>query len=85
MPKDDDGSFQVSADEVRQIIERAEQLDSEKKDLSEQEKELWAEAKGRGHDTKILKKIVALRKRKPDDVAEEEALIDMYKNALGMN
>jgi uncharacterized protein (UPF0335 family) len=85
MPKDDDGNFEVTADEVRQIIERAEQLDSEKKDLAEQEKELWAEAKGRGHDTKVLKKIVALRKRKPDDVAEEEALMDMYKTALGMN
>jgi uncharacterized protein (UPF0335 family) len=85
MPKDDDGSFQVTADEVRQIIERAEQLESEKKEVAEQEKELWAEAKGRGYDTKVLKKLVALRKRKPDDIAEEEAILEMYKNALGMS
>ncbi|MDD9731095.1 DUF2312 domain-containing protein, partial [Mameliella sp. AT18] len=48
-------------------------------------KEVMAEAKGRGYDTKILKKLIALRKRDPDDIAEEEALLDMYKAALGMS
>ncbi|HBU15024.1 MAG TPA: hypothetical protein DEF16_09590, partial [Gemmobacter sp.] len=48
-------------------------------------KELMAEAKGRGYDTKVMKKVVALRKRKPDDIAEEEAILDMYKQALGMH
>jgi uncharacterized protein (UPF0335 family) len=84
MAENEDGNFQVAADEVRQIIERAEQLGAEKKDISEQEKELWAEAKGRGYDTKALKKIVALRKRDKNDVAEEEAVMEMYKAALGM-
>lgn len=72
------------ADELRQFIERYEQLEAEKKDITEQQKEVMAEAKGRGYDTKIIKKIIALRKRKPDDVAEEEAVLDLYKQALGM-
>jgi uncharacterized protein (UPF0335 family) len=43
-----------------------------------------AEAKGRGYDTKVMKQVIALRKRKPDDIAEEEAVLEMYKTALGM-
>ena len=43
-----------------------------------------AEAKGRGYDTKVMRKVVALRKRKPDEIAEEEAVLEMYKAALGM-
>ena len=78
-------TYTVTADELRQFIERFEQLESEKKDVSDQQKELMAEAKGRGYDTRVLRKVVALRKRKPDDIAEEEAIIDMYKAALGMN
>lgn len=78
-------TYTVTADELRQFIERYEQLESEKKDVSEQQKELMAEAKGRGYDTKVLRKVVALRKRKPDEIAEEEAIIDMYKAALGMS
>ncbi|MCF8512420.1 MAG: DUF2312 domain-containing protein [Rhodobacteraceae bacterium] len=78
-------AYNVTADELRQFIERFEQLESEKKDVTEQQKELMAEAKGRGYDTKVMKKVVALRKRKPDDIAEEEAVLDMYKAALGMS
>lgn len=74
----------VTADELRQFIERYEQLEAEKKDVTEQQKELMAEAKGRGYDTKVMRKIVAIRKRKPDDLAEEEAILDVYKAALGM-
>lgn len=77
-------TYAVTADELRQLIERYEQLDSERKDVTEQQKELMAEAKGRGYDTKVLRKVIALRKRKPDDIAEEEAVLDMYKAALGM-
>lgn len=78
------GHNSVTADELRQFIERAEQLASEKKDIAEQEKELFAEVKGRGFDTKVMKKVIALRKRKADDIAEEDAILDMYKSALGM-
>ncbi|MBL4917128.1 DUF2312 domain-containing protein [Szabonella alba] len=77
-------SYSVTAEELRQFVERAEQLAAEKKDLAEQEKELFAEAKGRGYDTKVLRKVIALRKRKPDEIAEEEAVMELYKAALGM-
>jgi uncharacterized protein (UPF0335 family) len=76
--------YSVTADELRAFIERFEQLESEKKDLAEQQKELLAEAKGRGYDTVILRKVVALRKRTPDDIAEEESILELYKTALGM-
>jgi uncharacterized protein (UPF0335 family) len=77
-------SYSVTADELRQFIERAEQLAAEKRDITEQEKELFAEAKGRGYDTGVMRKVIALRRRKPDEIAEEEAIMDMYKAALGM-
>lgn len=76
--------YNVTADELRNFIERYEQLASEKKDIGEQQKEVMAEAKGRGYDTKVLRKIIALRKRKADDIAEEEAILELYKQALGM-
>ena len=81
----DDDSYRVTADELRQFIERIERLDAEKKDIAEQQKEVMAEAKGRGYDTKVIRKVVALRKREPDDIAEEEAVLEMYKTALGMS
>jgi uncharacterized protein (UPF0335 family) len=77
-------AYSVTADELRQFIERFEHLEAEKKDIADQQKEVMAEAKGRGYDVKVLRKIIALRKRKPDDIAEEEAVLDLYKSALGM-
>ena len=79
-----DSSYRVTADELRQFIERIERLDAEKKDLAEQQKEVMAEAKGRGYDTKVMRKLITMRKRDKDDIAEEEALLEMYKEALGM-
>lgn len=77
-------AYNATAAELRSFIERAEQLEAEKKDIGEQEKELFAEAKGRGYDTKVMRRVIALRKRKPDEIAEEEAIVEMYKSALGM-
>jgi uncharacterized protein (UPF0335 family) len=74
----------VSAEELRQFVERYEQLEAEKTDVAETQKELVSELVGRGYDGKVFRKIVALRKRKPDDIAEEEAVLEMYKAALGM-
>ncbi|GHE88442.1 hypothetical protein GCM10016455_05720 [Aliiroseovarius zhejiangensis] len=74
----------VTAAELRQFIERAERLDQEKSDIAEQRKEVMAEAKGRGYCVKTINKLIALRKRTPDDIAEEEAVLDVYKTALGM-
>ena len=78
-------SYRVSGEELRQFVERFERLEIEKKDISDQQKEVMAEAKSRGYDTRIMRKIVSLRKRDLEDVAEEEAILSMYKTALGMN
>ncbi len=79
-----DQAYSVAADELRQFIEQFEQLEAEKKDAAERQKEIMAEAAGRGFDTKVMRKIVALRKRDLDDIAEEEAITAMYRQALGM-
>ncbi len=76
--------FRVTAAELRQFVERVERLEAEKKDIAEQIKEVMAEAKGRGYDTKVLRKLITLRKRDRDDIAEEEAVLELYKEALGM-
>ena len=70
--------------ELRQFIERAEQLAAEKKDITDQEKEVFAEAKGRGFDVKVMRKVIRDRKIARDALAEFEAIEDMYRNALGM-
>lgn len=80
----DDKAPGIAADELRQFIEQFEQLEAEKKDIHERQKEILAEAKARGYDTKVMRKIVALRKRDRDDISEEESILDMYKTALGM-
>jgi uncharacterized protein (UPF0335 family) len=77
-------AYNVTAEELRQFIERYERLEVEKKDVADSQKEVMAEAKGRGYDTKVMKKIIAIRKRKADAIAEEEAVLEMYKSALGM-
>jgi len=82
---DSNSAYNVTADELRQFIERFEQLESEKKNVTANQKELMQEAKGRGYDTKVMKKLIALRKRDADSIAEEEAVLEMYKSALGMN
>lgn len=79
-----DTAYRVSADELRQFIERFERLEAEKKDIADAQKEVMAEAKGRGYDTKVMRKLIAMRKRDSGDLAEEEAVLDVYKAALGM-
>ena len=74
----------VASQELRQFIERVERLEAEKKDIADSIKEVMAEAKGRGFDTKVMRKVISLRKRDANDIAEEEAILDMYKAALGM-
>ena len=70
--------------ELRQFIERAEQLAAEKKDITDQEKELFAEARGCGFDVPVMKRVIRDRKIARDALAEREAIEDMYRNALGM-
>lgn len=84
--KDDAGQEinRVTAGELRQFVERWERLEAEKKERAEQQKEVMAEAKGRGYDPKVIKLCIKIRARDADDIAEEEAVLDMYKEALGM-
>ena len=77
-------TYTVTAEELRQFIERVEHFNSEISDLTESRKEVFTEAKGRGYDAKIMRKLIATRKRRADDVAEEQALMHVYLDALGM-
>lgn len=74
----------IAGDRLRSFIERIERLNEEKRGLSADIKEVFAEAKGTGFDTKIMRKIIAMRRRDKDDLDEEESLIEVYKRALGM-
>lgn len=76
--------YRVTAGELRQFVERYERLEAERKDIADQMKEVMAEARGRGYDVKVLKKLIALRKRDSSEVSEEEAILELYKEALGM-
>lgn len=79
-----DKAYRVTAGVLRKFIERFEQLAAEKQDIADQQKEVMAEAKARGYDTKVLRKVIALRARDKDDIAEEQAVLDLYLDALGM-
>ncbi|MEP7241993.1 MAG: DUF2312 domain-containing protein [Devosia sp.] len=74
----------VAQDQIRTIIERIERMEEEKAAISEDIKEIYAEAKGNGFDTKVLRKIVAIRKQDHAERMEQEALLDLYMAALGM-
>lgn len=80
-----DGVNQATAAELRSFVERVERLEAEKAELSADVKEVYAEAKGRGYDTKVIRKVVSMRKRDPDDRAEEQAVLELYMSALGMS
>ncbi len=74
----------VSAEQLRLFIERIETLEEEKKGISDDIKDVYAEAKGTGFDTKTMKAIVRLRKMEANAREEAEALLDLYKTTLGL-
>jgi uncharacterized protein (UPF0335 family) len=74
----------VAAGQLKSVVERIERLEEEKKAVAEQIREVYAEAKANGFDTKTLRKVVSLRKRSTEERQEEEALLDLYLSALGM-
>lgn len=74
----------ASDDRLKLLIERVERLNEEKKGIADDIKAVFAEAKAVGYDTKIMREIIRLRKMKPDDLREFEAVLDTYKTALGM-
>ena len=78
------GGGAVAADELRLLIERAERLEEEKKGIADDIADVMAEAKGRGYDPKAIRKILAIRKKKKEEYQEEEAILEVYLQALGM-
>ena len=74
----------VAAGQLKSIIERVERLEEEKKEIAEQIKEVYAEAKANGFDAKTIRKVVSLRRKPTEEREEEEALLDLYLSALGM-
>jgi uncharacterized protein (UPF0335 family) len=74
----------VSDDQLRLLIERVERLEEEKKGIADDVKDVYAEAKSVGYDTKIMRQIVRLRKMSVQDRQEMEAILDIYKAALGL-
>lgn len=77
-----EGSYRVTAAELRQFIERIERLDQEIADIRESRKEVLSEAKSRGYDTKILQQVIRERKKASDAREEEKSLFDLYWEAL---
>lgn len=78
-------TVKVTAEELKSYIERIENLEQEKKDLQDHIREVYAKAADEGFDTKVMKQIIRLRKMDNDDREEQEALLDVYKRALGMD
>ena len=74
----------IAAKRLRSFIERIERLEEEKAALAADAREVYAEAKGDGFDVKTMRQIVRLRKLDSSDRAEQEALLDLYKTALGL-
>ncbi len=74
----------VAADELRLLIARIERLEEEKKGIADDIRDVYAEAKARGYDAKIMRQIVRLRKMETHDRQEMEAILDTYKAALGL-
>lgn len=77
-----EASFRVSAGELRQFIDRVERLEAEKKEIADQVRDVFSEARGRGYDVKVMRKAIARRKRDRDAVAEEDAVLEMYEQAI---
>ena len=74
----------VAVERLRSFIERIERLEEEKRALSGDIKEVYAEAKGTGFEPKIMRQIIKIRRMDKEEVDEEESLLDLYKRALGM-
>ena len=72
-------------DRLRLLVERIERFEEEKKGIGDDIRDVYNEAKAVGYDTKIMRQIIRLRRMKPDDRREMEAILDVYKNALGID
>lgn len=78
------GSGTVASGQLKSLVERIERLEEEKKAIADDIRDVFAEAKGQGFDTKIMRQVIRLRKKDTAERQEEEALLDLYLHALGM-
>ena len=74
----------IAADQLRSIVERVENLEEDKAGIALDIREVYAEAKGNGYDTKAIRELIKLRKKDPQEREEHEYVLDLYKSALGM-
>lgn len=74
----------ITADHLTQYMERIERLEEEKSNIAADIRDIFAEAKGNGFDPKIMRQVLRLRKMDPSEIDEQEELVDLYKQALGM-
>jgi uncharacterized protein (UPF0335 family) len=79
-----DGSSGIAADQLRSYIERVERLEEEKRGLAADIRDVYAEAKGNGFEPKVMRRVVALRRMESADRQELDALLDLYRNAVGI-
>lgn len=82
-PQNDGGDDPIAGDQLKSIVQRIERLEEEKKTIADDIKEVYAEAKSNGYATKILRKVIVLRRRDLDERKEEEAILDLYLQAVG--
>jgi uncharacterized protein (UPF0335 family) len=82
--KDEDQATRFAKDQLKSIIERIERLEEEKKTISDDIRDVYAESKGNGFDVKALRTIVRLRKQDPNERQEQETILETYMQALGM-
>lgn len=84
VPGDNSGAGGIAADALRSFLERIERLEEEIKDLNGDKKDIFAEAKGNGFDTAIMRQLLRLRKKDPAERQEERAILELYMKALGI-
>lgn len=82
-PQNDTGDDPIQGDQLKSIVERIERLEEEKKTISDDIKEVYAEAKGNGFDVKVLRMVIRIRKQDANERAEQEAILDLYLQAVG--
>ena len=80
----DAGHNSIAGDRLRSIIERIERLEEERKALASDIKDIFSEAKSAGFDIKAIRQLIRIRKQEPSEVEEQDALLDLYKHAIGM-
>ncbi len=78
------GDSTFAREQLRQLVERIERLEEEKQAIAADIREVYAEAKALGFDTRVMRKVIAMRKKDPQEREEEEAMLALYLQALGM-